>query len=317
MEKTSKRILAMPVYSVQEGQHLGFVKGLVIDPAQRAIAAIVIERRRMSREERIISFQNIASIGDDAITIAKANTAERKSNMPTLINLMRNPVHLLGARVLTVGGKTLGKIEEYRFDNESGKLTHLELSGGGNLFKEKIVINADHIITIAQNTLMIADAALDELEPIENGLFSGMGAAKEKASNAMNATVNATIEASKKLSQNISNSINKLKTETLPKEEAPPEEVSPEETQTEEKTAEEATHDTEVVNPGPGYPSPEDIRQGERPSDPGPDALFDEEREQGLPITPSPPVYPQEPLIDDEEPDETGERRYRPRRHEE
>lgn len=296
MEKMSKKILAMPVYSVQEGQHLGFVKGLVIDPKERAIAAIIIERRRMSREERVISFQNIASIGDDAITIAKANTAERKSNTPSLISLMRNPVHLLGARVMTVGGRTLGKIDEYRFDAENGKLTHLELSGGGNLFKEKIVVKADHLITIAHNTVMIADAALDETEPLESGLLAGMEAAKEKASNA----VNATIEASKKLTQNISNSINKLKAETMPKEEPP-----------QEAPAEETMQEIETDNPHPDDQSHPVDRPG---PDTTPDIILEERREDedSLPL-PYTDILPDMPEAIPE--DETEEERlYRQRR---
>jgi len=315
MEKMSKKILAMPVYSVQEGQHLGFVKGLVIDPKERAIAAIIIERRRMSREERIISFQNIASIGDDAITVAKANTAERKSNMPSLISLMRNPVHLIGARVMTVGGKTLGKIEEYRFEGESGKITHLELSGGGNLFKEKIVVKSEHLITIAHNTVMIADAALDETEPLESSLISGMEVAKEKATNA----VNATIEASKKITQNISNSINKLKAETLPKEESPQEKPMQEnptqENPTEENPAQEIVQETETDNP---YPDEQSYPVDRRRRDIIPDITLEERREDedSLPV-PIPEFLSGDTVTQAEEDgEETGEGRYRQRRTE-
>ena len=98
MNRASKKTLGMPVYSVREGQNLGFVKTLVIDPGDKAILALVIERRRMTREERIIPFIHIQSIGDDVIVVDKASSAERKANLPQIISHMRKSSPCFGGK---------------------------------------------------------------------------------------------------------------------------------------------------------------------------------------------------------------------------
>ena len=86
MNRASKKTLGMPVYSIREGQNLGYVKTLVMDPQEKAVIALIIERRRMTREERIIPFVHIQSIGDDVIVVDKAASAERKANLPHIIS---------------------------------------------------------------------------------------------------------------------------------------------------------------------------------------------------------------------------------------
>ena len=207
MNRASKKTLGMPVYSVREGQNLGFVKTLVIDPGDKAILALVIERRRMTREERIIPFIHIQSIGDDVIVVDKASSAERKANLPQIISHMRNPLHVLGARVFTIGGKILGKVEEFYFDIQSGKIMLLEIGGTtGAIFKEKVTIEGKYIVTMANGTIMMDDKALENMEIIENPIINSMGSAKGKAQNIINETINT----SKKISKNITNSWDKL-----------------------------------------------------------------------------------------------------------
>ena len=41
----SKRFEAMPVISLEEGRQIGTVKGLVVDPAARKVAALIIEQK--------------------------------------------------------------------------------------------------------------------------------------------------------------------------------------------------------------------------------------------------------------------------------
>jgi uncharacterized protein YrrD len=238
MERYSKRTLMMPVYSIQEGQNLGMVKGIVIDPKEKSIIALVLERRRMTKEERIVPFINIKSIGDNVVIIDKAINAERRNNLPAITRYMRNPVQLIGSKVFTTGGKTLGRVEEYRYDGENGRITALEISGGmGNYIKGHISLAGQYIITIAPATVMVDEEAIEHLEELENTLRSSMENAKEKAESVITGTITGTIEASKKISQNISQVINK-------KQESPGD-PSPKSTAGFDIKAEEEAHITE------------------------------------------------------------------------
>lgn len=206
MENCSKRIISMPVYSIQEGNHLGTVKSLLIDNGEKAVAGLIVERRRFNREERFIPYSHIQSVGEDVITIDKASVVDRRKVMPQTMRQMRNPFMLIGAKVFTVGGKILGKVEEYRFNTQDGKISALEIGGGG-FFKDSFSVDAKYITTMASGTIMIEDAALDDYETVNNSLHSAMDTVMEKANNVFTGTMNV----SKKLGQNISQTFQKFR----------------------------------------------------------------------------------------------------------
>ncbi len=213
---SAKHTLYMPVYTIQEGLHIGNVKMIVIDPKEKSVIALITERRKMSREEKIIPIQSVTSIGEDAITIDKLAYAEKRTNnmeKPNLAKIMlqlRQPIHIMGSRIFTIGGKTLGRVEDFSFDPQGGLITSLEVSDG-SLLKEKLAIEGDYIITIAPNTIMLSDGALSTMKTVENNLLSTMGMAKNKA--------NSAFEAAGKFSKNIGKSINRTEKQAEEKNE--------------------------------------------------------------------------------------------------
>ncbi|GEM_PF-2334253 len=204
-EKLSRKVRALPVYSINEGVFLGSVRLLLIDPAAKQVVALLLERRRLAKEERILPFSAIISIGDDAITIQNSTDIQKKSAFVQYTRLLRQPIQPIGARCFTAGGNTLGRIDEYRFDCTSGKICGLEITADG-LFKEKILINGSHIMAMSSHTVMLSDKCLDDYQVIDNSLLSSMETAKDKAT----AAARGTFEASKKISQNISSKLKNI-----------------------------------------------------------------------------------------------------------
>ena len=211
MDAWSKKTLAMPIYSIQEGNYLGSVKGLLIDSSAKAVCGLVVERRRFNREARFIPFNHIKSIGEDVITVDKSGVAaDRRQILPQTLRQMRSPFILIGARVFTTGGKILGKVEEYRFSPQTGQITGLELNAGA-LFKDAVLLKAAYITAMTSGTVMVEDAALEDYETIGNNLRFAMESAMEKAGSVLNGAVSA----SKKLGQEFSQAVNKLKGDDL------------------------------------------------------------------------------------------------------
>ncbi|MCR4963913.1 MAG: PRC-barrel domain-containing protein [Firmicutes bacterium] len=209
-EINSKKLLGMPVYSIQEGLHLGQIKSLILDAKEQCVAALLIERKRFNREERVLPFPAVDGVGEDAVTIEKAALLERKGVNSQYMKALKHPLYLIGAKAFTIGGKTLGKVEEYRLRRQDGLLSALILHVPG-LFKESILVERQDIITIAPHTVMLRDSAVANAVAVVNPLFSGMenaaGLVKDKAANLKNST----LETTKKLSANWEDRINKRK----------------------------------------------------------------------------------------------------------
>ena len=180
LQRGSRKMLGLPVYSIQEGNNLGNIKGFILDAQEKSLLAFVVERRRVSKEEKMLPFTAVNSIGEDAVTVEHLNALERRGANPVIMNALRRPIQPLGARCFTAGGKTLGKVEEYYIDAESGKISQLEINSRG-LLKGNILVDGAYIIALAPHTIMLRDEALTSYQTTENQLLNSMEAAKDFA----------------------------------------------------------------------------------------------------------------------------------------
>lgn len=181
MEKPSRKIIAMPVYSIHEGQNLGRIRSLVINPEKKEVLALLVEKRSLVKESKVVFFNHIKSIGENVITLDKSSymQVQKNANFPEALQYMRRPVRIITSKVLTESGKELGKVDEFFIDCVSGKITRLELTGSfsGSLLKDTISLNADYISTIGADVIIVKDAAEEELFIRENNIKQTLGKA--------------------------------------------------------------------------------------------------------------------------------------------
>jgi len=264
VEKQSRKTLSLPVLSVNEGEHLGYVKSLIVDPAKREVCAFVINQKGWFKEDKIIPFNRVKNIGENAIVIDKSGTAEKPANFPQIIKLIKNPARIINSKVVSSSGKSLGHVEEFYFD-ATGKITKFELSSKftEGLWKGKTLLPSEEIITIGKDVIIVADGAEDRLINEGKPLKQTMSGLKSVTAKAWDTTV----QTSQKLGQAITNSINKLAEEEK-SEKKDPEEIELPENQPEESPSPDRPDDgnqEEQAAPGPaetGAP-PEEILKPE------------------------------------------------------
>ena len=128
--KPSRKFLSLPIISLSEGQHIGYVKGLVIDANTKSLAALIIDPKGFFKDQRIIPYGKVVSVGEDAITIDKGGHVEKSASLPEILSLIKEKLSIIGTRVITQSGKTLGIAEEYYIDPITGAITQIEISGG-------------------------------------------------------------------------------------------------------------------------------------------------------------------------------------------
>lgn len=209
-DRTSKSIIGMPVYSIQEGTPLGMIKQILVDNKNKCVQGFIVEKRRFSKEERILPFPAVSGFGEDTLTVERQNFLERKGTNQQFQRAIRSPLAIIGARVFTAGGKTLGKVEEYRFAVEDGSISGLEIAGDG-FFKVRSLVDGGCIIAIAPRTIMLKDEAIETAVALENSFMAGIetaaAAVLEKASGIKS---NAS-EAGRKISANFNEAMSRLK----------------------------------------------------------------------------------------------------------
>ena len=118
----------MPIISLKRDGKLKNT-GVVVDPRNFSIAAVVTDKQSWFGEYKIIPYEHVMSIGDHAVTIDKKNNIEKPANLPEISALMKDSPPLLGGKVFSEDGTLLGIVEEFVFNAETGEIKSLEVTG--------------------------------------------------------------------------------------------------------------------------------------------------------------------------------------------
>ncbi len=141
-------LAGMPVLSINDGLRLGTVEELMVDPALRRIAALAVGQ---AGQTRLVPFDQVKSIGEDAITVESTQAAQDASaqeplaQLPTLSSLLK-------LSVVDVGGTRRGALTEVEVDPSDGHIAEVMVHQGG-------------ILGVGGSTLTVPVSAVRSLGP--------------------------------------------------------------------------------------------------------------------------------------------------------
>lgn len=164
----------------------------------------------MSKYERILPFAAVHNFGDDGVTVETSALLERRGQNSQYVRALHHPVAIIGSRVFTTAGRTIGKIEDYLFSSEDGKITGLEIAPDG-FFKERSLVKGEHLIAVSGNTAMIKDEAIEDAIAIENPFISNIGAMADNMREKAGEFISNTTDFTKRISTNINERIDKIR----------------------------------------------------------------------------------------------------------
>ena len=125
--KKSVDILGLPVISITEGRELGMSKTLLIDAPNRVVAAITIEDEDWYRGVKLIPYDNVIAVGDDAVTVNNSEnilTLDAAGDFETLLD---DNIRVIGTKAITRSGVIQGTISEI-FIGEDGSIEKCEIT---------------------------------------------------------------------------------------------------------------------------------------------------------------------------------------------
>lgn len=192
--RKSKKFISMPVISLEDSQQVGFIKELVINPESMEIAGLVVEQKGWFKDQKIVPYGKVKSIGGDAVTIEKSSNVEKPANLPEIINLIKNKTLIVGAKVITENGVFMGYVDEFFVDETTGKITFLEIAGNliNTVIKGNVKLDINYIKNIGKE-ILIADArAEQQLKKSDGGLQDTFSGLKESTSSLLENTLQKT-----------------------------------------------------------------------------------------------------------------------------
>lgn len=170
--RKSKKFASMPVISLEEGRQIGTVKGLVVDPASKKVAALIIEGRGWFKEQKFVPFHKIHSVGDDAVTIEKTSGAGKAAGLPDVIRLLKEKINITGTKIVAENGNVLGYVDEYYVDTGTGAITGLEFSGNfiNGVISGRAFLDISHVRTMGAEVTIVSNESPEKILKLDGGL---------------------------------------------------------------------------------------------------------------------------------------------------
>ena len=150
--KKSVDILGLPVISITEGRELGMSKTLLIDAPNRVVAAITIEDEDWYRGVKLIPYDNVIAVGEDAVTINNSEnilTLDAAGDFETLLD---DNIRVIGTKAITRTGVIQGSITEI-FIGEDGSIEKCEITSPEGDVSE---VTADQVSIFGKEVTVIS-----------------------------------------------------------------------------------------------------------------------------------------------------------------
>ena len=150
--KKSVDILGLPVISITEGRELGMSKTLLIDAPNRVVAAITIEDEDWYRGVKLIPYDNVIAVGEDAVTINNREnilTLDAAGDFETLLD---DNIRVIGTKAITRSGVIQGTISEI-FIGDDGSIEKCEITAPEGSTTE---VTADQVSIFGKEVTVIS-----------------------------------------------------------------------------------------------------------------------------------------------------------------
>lgn len=185
----------LPVLSIVQGRKISNVKDILYDPYENKVAALTLYWGDFLPQERYLLYEDIKSIGHDAIIIETPLAVKKPNEInKSILGLKKKQSLLLGTRIVTEVGNRLGKATDYFFDLATGIVTHLEVSQGplDDIKSGRKVIPIDNIISMGPDATIVKVTTQEEIKRQKDygGLQAKWNQVSEKISQ-MTTSVNA------------------------------------------------------------------------------------------------------------------------------
>lgn len=151
--KNSNQILGLPIISIADGQQIGSVKSLVINPDKGSIDFLTIEHDDWQVSVKAIPFKKVVGIGEYAVTVDNENAIIDLNEIPIANQLVNKKIKINGTKVMTRKGELIGEVTEYYVDEDNGNILGAMLK----LPNSEVVLSSPAVLTYGKDIIIVKE----------------------------------------------------------------------------------------------------------------------------------------------------------------
>lgn len=159
MDKISY-VLGLPVLEMETGNQIGAVQEVVLDIEQATVEGIILNHSQHEQDTEI-AFQNIYSIGSDAV-IVKITAELENADFQSHDTSHHRFSDLCNKKIYTETGLLLGVLVDIFFDNATGELQGFQVSDGivADMLYGRRMMPLPQAQVIGQDKMIVPDSMM-------------------------------------------------------------------------------------------------------------------------------------------------------------
>ncbi len=154
----TKHLKGLAVISIADGEKLGTVEGIYLDPTAKRIVGFAVKHGGglfAAGEHELIDIDDVHALGQDALTLADKGAVRGDQTRARLDQIVELD-DLLKRKAVTEGGTFVGQVAGVEVDETSFRIEDLEVSQG--FFKTNKLVPVGQIVSIGHDLIVVADA---------------------------------------------------------------------------------------------------------------------------------------------------------------
>jgi uncharacterized protein YrrD len=193
--RKGKRLIGRPILSLSEGIRVGEVKDVILGATNETVVGLLVDDGGLFGSAHVVPVDEIESFGRDAVVVTDRSSIRSAADVPDIKEILDRKTSLIGTRVFTETGDAQGSVNDIYFDEASGRVLSLEVTGGmwrdattgvRNLPVTEVMRTGPEIIYVHPDTAdllaaqrggisgAVADAARDATEQTEAAAGSAL-----------------------------------------------------------------------------------------------------------------------------------------------
>jgi uncharacterized protein YrrD len=170
-----KELLGRNIVAISTGEQVETVRDLVFDHQANRVLGLLVDEGGWFRAARVVPFEAIRSIGEDAIMVDSAESVTTTREDGRLAEVLDSKISLIGMTLLTTDGQNLGKIADVFFDEQDGQVEGYEATGGifSDLSSGRTFVPAPEEVQIGEDAAIVPISVAAAMQEQEAGGLKG------------------------------------------------------------------------------------------------------------------------------------------------
>ncbi len=161
----SRDVIGKKVVSVKEGMRLGQVRWPVVDSVHQKVIGFIVDDRQWFLETKIILFQSIRGMEDELITVDDKSALTAVRDLQKIHHHLEENVQLINMKIISESGKFLGRVEDFSFNVQTGKIEDYHIK------ESPLSLDGRDVLSLGQDMLIVKEESVISMsEPVASSL---------------------------------------------------------------------------------------------------------------------------------------------------